>query len=398
MKIFKGSTDIPEDMFTKTFNRLSEAVSTGYGTTGYDALDAEVVWHLKNNVAVFSAFKSNSFATAMHSLLVNDEGTKRSWPDFLKEAKKVDPKYNQLWLEAEYNLATKQARSAQQWQDYQRDKETYPNLEYIGSSAANPREAHKQYYGTIRPLDDPFWDTAMPPVGFGCACSTRQSRKEPTAKAVKAPEPVAGIAGNAGKSRQIFSASSHYVSELSKEEKQNVRAQLNKLREKNQEVITMMVGKAAVTIHVNADPNDLKNNLAFATEVTRKYKKDFGINAHTHEPGKKNPEFTYRNIPGDRTEWKDAKDVNSYLKNSFRDKMRKDGQLQGYDKAFIGMDFMGKLTESNYFDMFRRLNGNLKNQKKVQFVILKNGDKTLIIDRDIPDFSTTLLQIKKELL
>lgn len=43
-----------------------------------------------------------------------------------------------------------------------------PFLRYVGSSSANPREEHMQWYNLVLPADDPWWDTHYPPNGWGC--------------------------------------------------------------------------------------------------------------------------------------------------------------------------------------------------------------------------------------
>lgn len=74
------------------------------------------------------------------------------------------------------NLHT--AYAAGQWERIQANKATQPYLKYIGSDAAEPREAHKRFYGMILPVDDPFWATHMPPNGWGCRCNVRALTKE----------------------------------------------------------------------------------------------------------------------------------------------------------------------------------------------------------------------------
>lgn len=73
------------------------------------------------------------------------------------------------------NLHT--AYAAGQWERIQANKDTLPYLKYIGSDAAEPREAHKPFYGLILPVDDPFWKTHMPPNGWGCRCNVRALTK-----------------------------------------------------------------------------------------------------------------------------------------------------------------------------------------------------------------------------
>ncbi|MFA5420270.1 MAG: phage minor head protein, partial [Bacteroidales bacterium] len=334
--IFNGSEDIPKDLFDATYKYLAEGVDVGYGDVN-SPTDATMVYQLKNNVAVFSAFKANHYGSTMRQLLVNDEGKKRTWGEFRKEAIQIDPKYNQLWLAAEYNLATRQARTAQQWEGFKRDQDVYPNLEYMPSRSANQRDAHVRLYGTILPLDDPFWDTAMPPNGWGCKCWVKQTRAEITNADIEAPLPIPGIEGNAGKTGRVFSASHAFVTAVEKKDKAAVQETFNKYKSDLNDVIVMKVGKNSVNIPVNADPIDLLANVSFAKAVVQKYKKDFAIRSHSFVSGVKNPEFNYQFI-GDRTQWDKAKDARKYVQNSISEKLGDKGQLRDQKKCFIGLD------------------------------------------------------------
>lgn len=72
-----------------------------------------------------------------------------------------------------YHTNLRTAHAAGQWERIQANKAHQPYLKYIGSDAADPREAHKRFYGMILPVDDPFWATHMPPNGWGCRCRVR---------------------------------------------------------------------------------------------------------------------------------------------------------------------------------------------------------------------------------
>jgi uncharacterized protein with gpF-like domain len=66
------------------------------------------------------------------------------------------------------------ARAAGQWSRIQRTKAALPYLLYVRTAAADPREEHLAWAGTVLPVDDPWWDTHFPPNGWGCKCAARQ--------------------------------------------------------------------------------------------------------------------------------------------------------------------------------------------------------------------------------
>ncbi len=57
-----------------------------------------------------------------------------------------------------------------------------PYLQYLPSLSTNKRDSHTAYYGLVRPVDDPIWQSIFPPNGFGCKCRTKQLTKEQAQK------------------------------------------------------------------------------------------------------------------------------------------------------------------------------------------------------------------------
>lgn len=66
------------------------------------------------------------------------------------------------------------ARAAGQWERAQASKDVLPYFLYVETTAADPRQEHLQWVGTILPIDHPWWGTHMPPNGWGCQCAVRQ--------------------------------------------------------------------------------------------------------------------------------------------------------------------------------------------------------------------------------
>lgn len=183
-------------------------------------------------MAVFSAFKSYREGQELKAALIDETGKVRSWSEFQKEYSKVDAKYNLQYLNAEYNLAQRQARAAEQWQDFERDKEVYPNLQFLASRSADPRDAHKEYYGLIKSINDPFWEWALPPLDWGCKCGVLQTREAASDEVKERVNPPQGIAGNAGKTGQVFTPGHEYVATVPKAKKEVVQDSFKALFDK----------------------------------------------------------------------------------------------------------------------------------------------------------------------
>ncbi|USH01093.1 hypothetical protein K6Q96_09075 [Grimontia kaedaensis] len=73
-----------------------------------------------------------------------------------------------------YDTNLRTSRAAGQWARIDSHKAVLPYLRYGLGPSKEHREDHVQWEGLVLPVDDPFWDTHMPPNGFGCRCRVRQ--------------------------------------------------------------------------------------------------------------------------------------------------------------------------------------------------------------------------------
>lgn len=73
-----------------------------------------------------------------------------------------------------YHTNLHSAYAAGQWRRIQETKDLLPYLQYMPSEAKEPRDAHRRYYGLVRPVDDPIWQVIFPPNGYGCKCWVKQ--------------------------------------------------------------------------------------------------------------------------------------------------------------------------------------------------------------------------------
>lgn len=68
--------------------------------------------------------------------------------------------------------------AAGHWAQIQQTKRDAPYLMYDAVMDSSTREEHADWDGTVLPADDPWWDTHMPPNGFGCRCGVIQLSAE----------------------------------------------------------------------------------------------------------------------------------------------------------------------------------------------------------------------------
>lgn len=84
--------------------------------------------------------------------------------------KMVTTTFNLRRLHLIYDTNTRQAASAGQWARFQRTKRALPYIRYVTMRDDRVRPLHASWDNVTLPVDDPFWQTHMPPNGWNCRC------------------------------------------------------------------------------------------------------------------------------------------------------------------------------------------------------------------------------------
>jgi SPP1 gp7 family putative phage head morphogenesis protein len=204
--------------YQKTAKQLTDGVFTGFGKNMDNILintpDYKMLSDLRENVYVFSGAKNYQQVRAMSELLTTD-GAITGFNDYKKKATNVFNEYNKNYLTAEYNSAIAQSRSASQWMEIEADKELYNQLQYVTANDGRVRPEHALLNNIVRPIDDKFWSTYMPPNGWNCRCDVLQVNEVentlrgdiPKMTDKQVPEI---FRMNAGKERIVFSENHPY--------------------------------------------------------------------------------------------------------------------------------------------------------------------------------------------
>ena len=88
-------------------------------------------------------------------------------------------RFNSNRLRLIFDVNTRNAYAAGQWQRFKAGKRTNPYLRYVTKRDERVRDSHKALNNLVLPVDDPFWDTHAPPNGWRCRCSlTSMSQKD----------------------------------------------------------------------------------------------------------------------------------------------------------------------------------------------------------------------------
>ena len=129
---------------------------------------------------------------------------------------------------AEYNTATARARTAKQWTDFNADpvaNELYPNLRWIRTRSANPRELHLRFAGLVLPKNDPFWLQNQPGNLWNCKCDWEET-DDPTNTNDLTPDELDeyrsdgggihanGLDGNPAETGEVFSDQCTYFKQV----------------------------------------------------------------------------------------------------------------------------------------------------------------------------------------
>jgi len=239
-KLFNGTikaTELDEDLITLIYEELEGAATAGLGDD-YDEDDEEVpndkkatARKVKSNVYRFAAAKTYSENVAMTNALLDKEGKLRSWEDFKKEVLQINETFNRNYLQAEFQTARRSGQAIRQWEDFKATADLFPNLEYRTVGDKRVRDDHADLDGTIKPLNDPFWDTWYPPNAFRCRCGVRQTDKAVTGGTIRT-EPDKGFKQHVGKSLEIYSDDHPVFVNLPKEVNEDIN---ERWKERNEE-------------------------------------------------------------------------------------------------------------------------------------------------------------------
>lgn len=211
-RVYGGESDLAlRLLFSASDLPLQEAVAEGFTVSpSFGERNPDFDAQFRYNTAVFAAFKGHAEWESMSRELTDEEGRLRSFAAFRRAVRPIIGRYNDQWLRTEYNTVVRSARSAAKWQDALRSREALPNLEYLLSGAVDKREEHREWVGTVLPIDHPWWDTHLPPSEWNCKCSFRPTDKPVTGVPDEGDHPVEPtFAQNPGRAASPLKLSEH---------------------------------------------------------------------------------------------------------------------------------------------------------------------------------------------
>lgn len=126
---------------------------------------------------IFSGMKTFHELNEAFPSLLDENGDRKPFEQFLNDVQSIDSTYNRNYLNAEYNLAQASAEMAARWEEFEQDGDDY-YLQYRTAGDDKVRPEHAELNGITLPPSDTFWDTYFPPNGWNCRCTVVQVLKD----------------------------------------------------------------------------------------------------------------------------------------------------------------------------------------------------------------------------
>ena len=125
---------------------------------------------------IFSGMKTFHELNEAFPSLLDENGNRKTFEQFLNDVRKIDETYNHNYLRAEFNFVQTSAEMAAKWERFMEDGDRY-NLQYRTAGDGKVRPEHASMHGITLPPSDSFWEEFYPPNGWNCRCTVVQVRK-----------------------------------------------------------------------------------------------------------------------------------------------------------------------------------------------------------------------------
>ena len=338
--------------------------------------------HLREDVFVFSGFKTYRELREAANLLRDKNGLLKSFDRFYKDVAAINEKYNRHWLKAEYIFAQASSEMAAKWADFEQDGDDY-DLQYRTAGDDRVRYEHRVLHRVTLPTSDPFWDEFFPPNGWRCRCTVVQVRRgkyprsdsntaiqqgrEATYQAGKNGVNKAAIFRyNPGKQQVVFPPHHPYY-EVSERERRAIMTALYP-EEKAYTVIPTTAGQ--LRIHSGHGKGEREENIRVASYFTNKY--GYKIDLLDNPDGVKSADSFNRTL-GYEEEYK-VNQKEHPTKSSIDNLLRKAKEQADHIVLWIDSDI-------SLEDLSAALRSRVKRSENIMSVTLVLGGKDISLAR-----------------
>lgn len=171
---------------------------------------------LRANVSRFAAYKAYHATRLARQAAAEPDGDPR----------RVLHTFNR-YQAAEYNTTVSRSRTAKQWGEFADadHMRLFPNLRWLPSRSATPREEHVRFYNRVWAKTDPFWQQNQPGNLWNCKCDWEETDDPCTAANPTTPIRHNGLEGNPALTGQVFTDNHAYVSKAGNNRKERDRVE-----------------------------------------------------------------------------------------------------------------------------------------------------------------------------
>lgn len=378
-QIYNGEVkpaDLDRDLVLKNYAAFNKAAEAGYGAGYYEKPIGQT---MRNNILRYSGAKTYNLMQRLETLKADSKDK----ADFTTKAKQLVQMHNDTWLDTEKQFVSRSAEVVREWEQFQEDKDLYPNLVFRTMLDDAVRDEHQKLEGITKPVDDPFWLIHTPPLGHKCRCTVEQTLSPVTPDKDTPKIKVAKeFAHNPGMKGEIFTPKNTY--EQSIQQKHFNRTRENTELHKQFIPYSRTIKTKTATVYVNdfADLADLEENIQAAKRIAEATQKDIYVRHHIDGgvvQNHKNPELGL----GTKNKFGDLKtyDGDTLLYNFTQNAVKSANKQRA---EFIVLE-VSKATD--YKLLKRALKGSLNNRNR-------NIKKVFVLSENAV-FSLTRTQIMK---
>ncbi|MDY0207938.1 MAG: phage minor head protein [Pseudomonas sp.] len=332
-----------EEARAKLFDLYGTNLRKGVGqvykhtATGRDEL--EYLFRFEKNVSRFAANKAD------YVIRVLERARAKKPEEFNEVGKSILKTFNR-YQAVEYNTTVSRARTAKQFAKFAERAEALPNLQWIRTRSASPREEHLKYENMVLPKSHPFWVSNQPGNLWNCKCDWIETAKTATGPITESEwvKPAPGLEGNPAQTFQLITDKVTYIAK-------------SKLTPEQVGTFTYPNQLSKMQISVMADNNELSKNILTGRILAANAKvESLLIRAHSEVVGVKNPEYLLNGFIAD------AKRIEGYS-----------GIATGFNKALRRQGCKSVIIDFNeHFDTSRPLDVN----KVVGKILNRSNDFT----------------------
>lgn len=214
-KRYNPLTELDRGLFRETLRHINAAVSEGFVKAHFDPT-SEFARQIRSNNEIWSAFKVHRMQQDIASKMLDRDGNLKPFSTFARDVQSITDHQYKQWLRTEYDTAVLRAHLAAEYEQFEAEKDVYPNIEWIPTTSHTPGEDHRPFWGVVRPVGDRFWSEHHPGDRWNCKCGWEQTDRTPTSVPTL-PDPIAkkstphtGLDNNPAVDGQIFGDSHPY--------------------------------------------------------------------------------------------------------------------------------------------------------------------------------------------